>query len=120
LTFVIDEHYQAGQPFAADASLGPFTVLAGIYDATNARIFFGGGANATFDDLVVTVESADATAPVITPNVSGTQGNNGWYTSDVTVTWAVEDEESDITSSTGCAPTTVSTDTDAITLTCEA
>jgi hypothetical protein len=25
---------------------------------------------------------ADQTAPVINPNVTGTQGTNGWYTSD--------------------------------------
>jgi len=28
---------------------------------------------------------ADTTAPVITPSISGTLGNNGWYTSNVTV-----------------------------------
>ena len=59
---------------------------------------------------------SDTTAPVITPNVVGTLGNNGWYTSDVTVSWIVTDAESSITSSSGCAPTTINTDTAAITL----
>src|SRR5262245_35509620 len=34
---------------------------------------------------------ADSTPPVITPNVSGTLGDNGWYISDVTVSWSVVD-----------------------------
>jgi hypothetical protein len=62
----------------------------------------------------------DSTAPVITPNVSGTLGSNGWYTSDVTVSWSVVDNESAIASSTGCDPTTINADTAGITLTCTA
>jgi hypothetical protein len=71
----------------------------------------------------VTVQSAppvDTTPPVITPNISGTLGSNGWYTSDVEVTWTVDDPESGITSSTGCDPTTINSDTAGVTLTCEA
>jgi hypothetical protein len=63
---------------------------------------------------------SDTTAPVITPTVVGTLGENSWYTSDVNVSWLVEDGESDISSSTGCASTTISSDTDGTTLTCEA
>jgi hypothetical protein len=47
---------------------------------------------------------ADTTPPVITPNISGTLGNNGWYTSDVTVTWEIEDPQS------GIVPTSLSAD----------
>ena len=35
--------------------------------------------------------SSDDTPPVITPSISGTLGSNGWYTSDVTVSWSVND-----------------------------
>ena len=69
---------------------------------------------------VVAPTVTDTTPPVITPNVSGTLGNNGWYTSDVTVTWAVSDPESSISSSSGCGPTTINTDTSGQTLTCTA
>jgi hypothetical protein len=64
--------------------------------------------------------AADTTAPVITPSVSGTQGLNDWYTSDVAVTWTVSDPESPITSSTGCGATTITADTAGTTLTCSA
>lgn len=58
----------------------------------------------------------DTTPPVITPHISGTLGNNGWYVSDVTVTWTVEDPESGIASSSGAGPTTINTDTAGTTL----
>lgn len=63
---------------------------------------------------------SDSTPPVITPSVVGTLGNNGWYVSDVIVSWTVEDDESDISLSTGCDPTTINTDTNSVTLTCSA
>jgi hypothetical protein len=62
----------------------------------------------------------DLTPPVVTPNVAGTLGGNGFYLSDVTVTWDVQDPESDITSLDGCDPVTISSDTAGTTLTCTA
>jgi len=70
-------------------------------------------------DQVVTAP-ADASPPVITPSVTGTLGANGWYTSNVTVSWAVTDPESSISSTTGCGSTTITTDTTGTTLTCTA
>ena len=61
----------------------------------------------------------DVTPPLITPQIAGTPGTNGWYVSDVTVSWTVTDPESAVTT-TGCAPTTISTDTAGIALTCTA
>ena len=61
----------------------------------------------------------DITPPTITPTVSGTTGKNGWYVSDVTVSWDVADAESGV-SSVGCAATTVASDTAGATFTCEA
>jgi len=54
---------------------------------------------------------------VITPVVSGTLGNNGWYISDVTVSWQIE-SESTIHVTEGCDPVTVDYDTAGITFTC--
>jgi len=47
-------------------------------------------------------------------------GNNGWYISDVTVTWSVTDPESTITSTDGCGETVINYDTTGVTLTCSA
>jgi len=65
---------------------------------------------------------ADTTPPVISRQIVGTLGANGWYTSTVTVSWTVTDPESPITSKTGCDPVTVSADTTAtgVTFTCSA
>src|SRR5205814_5517302 len=57
------------------------------------------------------VHVTDATPPAITPNVIGTLGNNGWYTSNVSVSWTVTDPESTVTSTTVCGPRNVTTDT---------
>jgi hypothetical protein len=63
---------------------------------------------------------ADTTPPLITPDVQGMLGQNGWYRSDVTVTWDLTDPESAITSSSGCGATTITTDTQGTTITCTA
>ncbi len=44
----------------------------------------------------------DLTPPVITPVLSGTPGDNGWYISAVEVGWEVSDPESDIESTSSC------------------
>jgi len=62
----------------------------------------------------------DTTPPVITPSTVGTLGNNGWYVSNVTVSWTVSDPESGIASSSGCGSTTIGSDTTGWTLTCSA
>jgi hypothetical protein len=62
----------------------------------------------------------DATPAVIVPNIAGTLGNNGWYRSNVTVTWNVSDPESGIESSSGCEQRTLTEDTAGTTLTCSA
>jgi hypothetical protein len=62
----------------------------------------------------------DTTPPVVVPQVAGTLGNNGWYPSNVTVSWSVTDPESGIASSTGCTATTLTADTAGVTLTCSA
>jgi alpha-tubulin suppressor-like RCC1 family protein len=58
-------------------------------------------------DLVLTI---DGTPPVIDPQITGTSGENGWYTSPVTVAWTVTEPESEVTASYGCEPVTVDHD----------
>lgn len=65
-------------------------------------------------------ERVDTTPPVITANISGTLGSNGWYKSDVLVSWSLTDPESAIGSSSGCGPNSVIADTPGTAFTCTA
>lgn len=71
-------------------------------------------------DIFWAKRNLDNTPPTVTPIIDGTLGNNSWYTSNVTVSWDVEDPESEVTSTTGCDPSSVTADTAGITFTCEA
>jgi hypothetical protein len=63
---------------------------------------------------------ADSTPPVIKATVTGTLGANGWYTSNVSVTWSVTDSGSRIRSTSGCGSVSLTTDTPGVTYTCQA
>jgi hypothetical protein len=60
--------------------------------------------------LVVGLQASTATAapPIISVQLTGTGGDNGWYRSDVTVTWLINTQGETITAVTGCANTTLS------------
>ncbi|MEZ4709301.1 MAG: hypothetical protein R3A44_18985 [Caldilineaceae bacterium] len=92
----------------------------GSLTATCSRISDEAGNSAGPVSVSYTVEPADDTPPVITPNVSGTVGDNGWYISDVEVSWTVSDDESPVSSSSGCDTILINSDTAGTTLTCEA
>lgn len=81
----------------------------------------GDGARDNVDGypLDPTRQTLDNTPPVITPVVAGTL-NGGWYTSDVAVSWTVADGQSPVTSTSGCSASSVTTDTQGVTLTCSA
>lgn len=68
---------------------------------------------------VVIINVVDPTPPVIASSVVGTSGTNGWYTSNVAVSWTVTDLESSVTTS-GCAAQTVSADTNGVSYECSA
>src|SRR5206468_2643069 len=71
--------------------------------------------------IAATVGTAtDTTRPLVVPTVAGILGANGWYTSNVTVTWDVTDPESGIASSAGCTPTSLTVDTGGTAVTCSA
>jgi hypothetical protein len=66
-------------------------------------------------------QAQDTTPPVITFNIVGTRGANGWYTSNVTVSWSFSDPQSSIKSwSAGCNSTTLVNDTPGTVLSCSA
>jgi len=64
--------------------------------------------------------TTDATPPVITPTIDGTLGLGGWYTSDVSLSWAESDPESGVSSTSGCDKAVVDQDTRRTTFTCSA
>jgi YVTN family beta-propeller protein len=72
------------------------------------------------DATIAVVPATDTTPPTVVPQVTGTLGNNDWYTDDVTVAWTVNDEESSLSSTNGCETTLINSDTTGTTLTCEA
>lgn len=88
--------------------------------AEPAFVRFDGIAGGFSTWAVALVEPQDSTPPVITPTLGGTLGGAGFYTSDVAVSWTVEDRESAITQQSGCDSQTVSADTAGVIFTCEA
>ena len=62
----------------------------------------------------------DETPPQVTPVILGSLGLEGWYVTNVTVNWRVEDPESVILETEGCNATTLTADTAGITLRCRA
>src|ERR1700752_760110 len=73
----------------------------------------------TADFKLVVNPPADSTPPVISKTISGTPGDNGWYTSNVSIDWTVSDPESSFTT-TGCADTTIDSDTTGTLSSCSA
>ncbi len=97
---------QISYKVADNASAGTATISA---NATGGK---SGQTNLynTTDTLIVTINApADSTAPVITQNVTPAtpDGSNGWYKSNVSVSYTVTDPDSTITSkSSYCDSTT--------------
>jgi Concanavalin A-like lectin/glucanases superfamily/MBG domain (YGX type)/Bacterial Ig-like domain (group 3)/IPT/TIG domain/MBG domain len=60
----------------------------------------------------------DTSPPIIWNGLSGTEGQGGWFTSDVSVNWAWMDPESTVAVVSGCEMTTVTTDTPGTPFTC--
>jgi len=99
--------------------------VAGSYPISVSRVVDAGGGTYYYDNAGFTLKvnaatPSDTTAPVINSNVAGTQGLNGWYTSDVAVSWSVTDPESTISSQSGCGTTNITSDQGETTYTCSA
>lgn len=86
------------------------SVTADQAEATYSCNALDNAGNANSDSVKV---KRDATAPSITPHVTGTEGENGWYTSDVAISWTLDDNLSGIAaaSATGCDNQAVTADT---------
>src|SRR5215211_3349981 len=78
----------------------------------------GGGLQASASE---TYNIVDPSPPVITKAVTGTEGNNGWYTSNVSVDWTVNDPESpNSLQTTGCNDQNITADQAEQTYSCSA
>jgi hypothetical protein len=64
------------------------------------------------------IAAVDRTPPVITPVRAGTVGSAGWFVSDVSVSWKLEDAESAVGATSGCEAALVNADTPGRTFTC--
>jgi len=95
---------------------GFFHLIARTYDAAGQLA----AADAKFFTDAVCQRPIDTTPPVITPQINGTIGSNGWYRSNVSIDWIVNDPESGIVSSVGCSPVILNVDTPGTTFTCSA
>jgi hypothetical protein len=94
-------------------SLGSHTVTCSYTD--------GGGLSDSDTATYTVVRDPDTTPPVIDYQVSGTQGNNGWYTSNVSVSWTVTENESPETLNTsGCQDQNITSDQQSTDYSCSA
>ncbi|MGI8617844.1 MAG: hypothetical protein ACR2L6_01985 [Gemmatimonadaceae bacterium] len=96
----------------------------GIENSAGTDAYFvSGRVAANFDlanDAVRFTPAGDDSPPVVTASVSGSVGDNDWYTSNVSVTWTVTDAESAIAATSGCGSVSVVSDQHATTYTCSA
>ena len=100
------------------APVGTYVDVTGAVAPTTCP---NGGTTAGTGSTSVTDCLTDTTPPVITPTVTGTLGLDGWYTSNVTLTWSVvEPETPDTLVTTGCANQAITADQDATTYACSA
>lgn len=96
-------------PYAADG-IGAQTAQCSYTD--------GGGLTQTVEATYIVT---DPSAPQITASPVGTLGLNGWYRSDVTLTWLVEESQSPSSlAKTGCDPQSITVDQAATTYSCSA
>lgn len=92
-----------GQLSNTDGQPDPFTIGGQTEGGSTTPIEEFAG---TIDDvrLFSGTEYPDTTPPAVTSVLTGSAGNEGWYTSAVSVAWTISDE-SIIRNSTGCATT---------------
>ena len=99
---------------------GGWTDVTTSHDQANRIIC---GSVTSFSPFVVAQGSLiplDHTPPDIVPTVAGTLGTGGWYTSDVSLAWQLTDAESVVSSQSGCASISVSSNVAGATYTCTA
>ena len=106
---------------AGHAPGGPFTLTVGAFDPDSPPGSGGKLAVRGVSTYQVRVsEPTDTTPPVLTRQITGTLGANGWYTANVTVSWTVVDAESTAVIDSGCGTQPFTTETSGTTSSCAA
>ena len=108
-----------GMALSVGGVLSGTPTLAGTYNFTVQGEDANGFVAERAYSLVVG-NASDATAPVITAQVQGLAGTNGWYRGNVVVSWTVVDAQSQVTNATGCGTVVVSVETVGQLITCQA
>ncbi len=111
---------------AAGQADGIFTLAVGAFGITNinttgAKLSVGN--SSAYSITVETPTPSDTTAPIISYvlNPASPDGSNGWYKSDVTLTWTVtEDESPSSLVKTGCVDQNITVDQQETTYSCSA
>lgn len=113
-------HYECsvdGSPFVLCQPPHPYDVGAGPHTFRVRAVDRADNRDPTPAEYSWVVE---ATPPAIVPTITGTLGENGWYTGNVQIRWTVTDEESPVSSASGCNAVELTTDTPGASFTCTA
>jgi hypothetical protein len=102
--------FSANLPYSLSAPVAAYTVTASDASECYFAIYLPGASltQLAYGDSAVTnltVTDVSGFAPIVSPVVTGTLGNNGWYTSATTVSWQVTGIPAATVS--GCATDTV-------------
>jgi hypothetical protein len=90
-----------------------------LFDAAGNLFIADGNEQLIFRIPDLPLTPVDTTPPVITPVITGTLGNDGWYRGNVTVRWTASDPESAYEwPGQTCGQRTVTSDTAGVTFTC--
>jgi len=118
VTHELDDLISASDP------LQPFVHFydVGFYRSVNAlgQVLASGIDSRTGQIHPYIASPIDSTEPVITSKRVGTKGTNGWFTSDVAVSWMVRDAEAPVADTSGCVSSNVTHNTAGKPFTCKA
>ena len=103
----------------ASTSLPNPVVITGSGTGLDAAVVVSdiAGNSASFTTPAVNI---DRTAPIIQAGINGSVGNNGWYTSDVQITWSIDESPGSVIATNGCEVASITTDTAGVTFNCSA
>ncbi|MBB1512571.1 hypothetical protein H5399_08140 [Tessaracoccus sp. MC1627] len=96
-----------------------YSANAGVSGTESLQVSVQAGLLRSYPATISILITPEIAAPVISPHVSGTLGDNEWFTDDVTVSWTVEPTSA---TTVGCESQAITSDTDddGVTLTCSA